>query len=869
MAGATDLERLVVTLSADVRSYQRSLDKARGITNKTARDIESRFKKMQRGIGSSFSEGFKGLAAGALSAVALNRIIDGVSQVITRLGDLNEQAEKVGTSAASLEALSAVAEQDGASIEEVIKALTKLNLEVGKAKATGKGKLFDLFDANDKKFSDDVIENFKTLADLAKNAPDEQTKALVASLGLGAKGFSNLLVTINRGSKDISKAMAEAVPDPKAFNEAAKQADEFGDKWKKAWRDFRNEVSLATVEIVELLDTLGAIGALENLTEGIKNFRTGLDALQSPVLLLKAALEQITGLNFGASEEFQREILKRTEGEIKVFTLKQQQLNVEKQIAELHNMGGGSSPRLRQLEAELRVLQQQLTVAEQIAQREGIARAAPQTGPAGPAGNIRFFQPQPTTIVGDIGDGETADSIKELTKTIDKFVDVVIDFENAGGRNLGKNPLSSAEGLGQFINSTFIDQFKKAFPGLANLSDPEILARRNDPDIALKLIKQYALENAKFLSDKLKIPLDSVTAAQLQLAHFLGAGGAAKVLGAPAGTPVENVLPPDVIAANRGVLAGKTTDQIVAEANARAGLVGVIREQRDALADLEQSTQTDIDQMKVKEAGLTAVTEKERIYARELELRQQLEAKGIPITDEVQAKIHSLAVSYEQQATSLKTVEDAQDAAKESAQELAEQQEALQDTLNQVGQAIGSSLQGFISDLIAGKDLTDALRDALINLGEQLLQIGLDNLFSALGAGGTGGGFLGALFGGATGDSGGLLSGLFHKGGIVGQGGGLALASSRDFTAAPRFHNGRMPGLRADEMAAILKKNEIVFPSMDALARTIRRYGSGSGRQGVVMNNTFIAPDWKSAIKSQNQIARTAGTQLERVQRTL
>lgn len=860
----TDIERLVVQLSADVRTYQKSLDRARGATNKTASSIEARFNKMSGNIGSSLSRGFKGFAAGALGALALNKIVDGISEVITRLGDLSEQAEKVGTSAASLEGLSRIAEQDGASIEEVIKALTKLNLEVGKAKATGKGKLFELFTANDKKFSDDVIENFKTLADLAKNAPDEQTKALIASLGLGAKGFSNLLVTINRGGKEIGELMAKAVPDPEAFNAAAAKADEFGDKWKAAWRDFRNEVALSAVAVVELLDKLGAVGALDSLTKGVRNFREGLEALQHPTLLLKTALEDLTGLNFGASEQFQRDILKRTEGEIKVRTLKEQQLNIEKQIAEIHNMGGGSSPRLLQLQAELKVLDQQLVVAERIAQNQRIGSVGPTTGPAGPVGNIKFINPAPTTIVPGGADevGAFADEIKKATQLIIKFEGTL------DPRKVNPVPGSTATGIGQITDKTFRDLIVKYFGGNPKATVAEIVdqfhAMRFSAEKQVELVGLLAKDNANFL----KNAGVEVSAATIQLAHFLGGPGAAAVLKAPAGTPVAQVLTPKQISDNRALLGGnRTVDDVIAAANARAGLTAEIEKYNDALQSVLDKTDAEIDDLKVKQAELGATTEAQKVYAKQLEITNQLRQQGVDVEDPaIKAAILERAEAHGYEAQKLYEVEQAQDAAKKSAEDLADAQQKAAETMQQIGQAFGGALQGFVSDLISGKKLTDALRDSLIKLGESLFNIALNNLTSSLGTG-AGGGFLGSLFGGGGG--GGLLSGLFHDGGQVGRSGGLRLARPGTFAGARRYHSGRIPGLLPSEMAGIFKKDELVFPNADALQNVVRRLGGRGSSGGVTQYNTFIAPDWKTSVRSQNQLARNAGSELERIQRTL
>ncbi|AXQ93207.1 tape measure protein [Cereibacter azotoformans] len=47
---ATDLEKLVVQLSADIKQYQREMNKAVGVSNKQAREIENRFKLMNRNL---------------------------------------------------------------------------------------------------------------------------------------------------------------------------------------------------------------------------------------------------------------------------------------------------------------------------------------------------------------------------------------------------------------------------------------------------------------------------------------------------------------------------------------------------------------------------------------------------------------------------------------------------------------------------------------------------------------------------------------------------------------------------------------------------------------------------------------------------
>lgn len=81
---ATDLERLVVQLSADVRKYQKGLDKARGVTNTATRRIESRFAAMNKRIGASIGSAARGWALAIGAALSVRGLKD-LSDVATRI----------------------------------------------------------------------------------------------------------------------------------------------------------------------------------------------------------------------------------------------------------------------------------------------------------------------------------------------------------------------------------------------------------------------------------------------------------------------------------------------------------------------------------------------------------------------------------------------------------------------------------------------------------------------------------------------------------------------------------------------------------------------------------------------------------------
>jgi len=135
-----------------------------------------------------------------------------------------------------------------------------------------------------------------------------------------------------------------------------------------------------------------------------------------------------------------------------------------------------------------------------------------------------------------------------------------------------KNPNSSAQGFGQFINSTFVDTAKKEFPELANKSSAEILALRgtklaDGTPIEAVLEQRLRKDNIASLASAGIQP----TPGNTYLAHFLGAGGARSVLGADPNTPVSSLLDSRAIAANKSVLEGKTAGEVAAWAANKFG----------------------------------------------------------------------------------------------------------------------------------------------------------------------------------------------------------------------------------------------------------------------------------------------------------
>ncbi len=123
---------------------------------------------------------------------------------------------------------------------------------------------------------------------------------------------------------------------------------------------------------------------------------------------------------------------------------------------------------------------------------------------------------------------------------------------------------SSATGLFQFIDSTWLDMVRRhgAEHGLGQQAaalragaDPatrrDILALRNDPEIAARMAGELVRENALALQQRLgRAP----SAGELYAAHVMGAGGAIRLIeAAQAGAPDAAAVFPREAAANRGL----------------------------------------------------------------------------------------------------------------------------------------------------------------------------------------------------------------------------------------------------------------------------------------------------------------------------
>lgn len=142
----------------------------------------------------------------------------------------------------------------------------------------------------------------------------------------------------------------------------------------------------------------------------------------------------------------------------------------------------------------------------------------------------------------------------------DATLSCIIQIESAGDPK-AKARTSSATGLGQFIDATWMAVVSKHRPDLLQgRSKAQVLALRTDADIAIEMLARLTEDNARALGAE-------YTDGDLYLAHFAGIAAARRLRNAKSDTPVSSLMSAAAISANASILKGKTAGQVRAWAS--------------------------------------------------------------------------------------------------------------------------------------------------------------------------------------------------------------------------------------------------------------------------------------------------------------
>jgi hypothetical protein len=121
---------------------------------------------------------------------------------------------------------------------------------------------------------------------------------------------------------------------------------------------------------------------------------------------------------------------------------------------------------------------------------------------------------------------------------VNAVVERIIAVESDGDRN-AKNSRSSATGIGQFLNDTWLELIREFRPDLTRgRSESETLELRRDTKLAREITTRLVERNATMLRQR-GLPIN---AGAVYLAHFAGTAGAVAILSAPDNADAASVL---------------------------------------------------------------------------------------------------------------------------------------------------------------------------------------------------------------------------------------------------------------------------------------------------------------------------------------
>lgn len=373
--------------------------------------------------------------------------------------------------------------------------------------------------------------------------------------------------------QSVAKQWGDAVPSLKAYAEELERAAKEGDlkavtgqRIDDIFKDAREQIKGLSVDLTDVVSQLQAAGASD---EGILEIQDAFNALKKAIdsgkdstkenqALTSALISEWLNTGVSGAQSFASSI----HGIAEAFAAYAKRAKEAADEAQ------------RAIEAQ-RVLDMQKTLPGNLGQLSPVYSGGGKFMNEAEAQDARAsatksqFQQEQEKAAKELAKSTKTvkDSFDGLNGTVSRYVNQVIKAESGGIAN-ARNPNSTATGLGQFIESTWLKLFRENFPDRAkSMSDSTILALRTDADISRAMIEAYAKQNAELLRQAGV----SVNEAALHLSHFLGPGGAISVIKAAPGTPVAGLLSQGAIDANPTILGGgKTVDDVIAYANQRA-----------------------------------------------------------------------------------------------------------------------------------------------------------------------------------------------------------------------------------------------------------------------------------------------------------
>lgn len=269
-----DLERLIVKLDADLRSYEKALAKAQGTTvtnmRKIEREVQQSATRVERSfskMGDTFKNFGKGLLVGA-GITGIGALGTFVQQAVSQSAKIGDLADKLGLSTDALQELQYGAVQADMSFEDMEKSLLRFSKTLGET-ANGQGEYLKTLRANNQQIQGSFLGNLKQLADLVQNAKNEQEALLIVSQAMG-KGSDGMLEFLRGGSSGLRQLVKDLDDAGSKIDEQLiRKAQQIDDRWAALM------LSLSQMTRGWVLSVASAVDQVGIEFERVKNFKPG------------------------------------------------------------------------------------------------------------------------------------------------------------------------------------------------------------------------------------------------------------------------------------------------------------------------------------------------------------------------------------------------------------------------------------------------------------------------------------------------------------------------------------------------------------------------------------------------------------------
>lgn len=259
---AVDVEKLLVSVEANLKQFEREMARANKVTVRELRAVERQASGMTAAIerrmsafGTTLRAGLAGAVAGATAALGL--LIRNAVSDAAKIGDL---ADKIGITTDQLQELQYGAVQAEIGLDELSNGLLRLSKNMGEARS-GSGDLLKILEANGfdqaKVKAMEYEDVLRVVAELIKNAANEQDALLVSTAAFGRGEADKFLEFLKNGAQALTDSANAARNASSVIDgELIRKAQEWDDTWAAFMQSMKAQAldfALATAREFEVL----------------------------------------------------------------------------------------------------------------------------------------------------------------------------------------------------------------------------------------------------------------------------------------------------------------------------------------------------------------------------------------------------------------------------------------------------------------------------------------------------------------------------------------------------------------------------------------------------------------------------------------